>query len=547
MLRFLGSLKVRTAVTTSLVLAVILVVNGIYVIVTHQRDLRRDIERRAEMFAHLTYEPIVRSYDELHASDPGRFHARLRHYLSLEHDVDRVRLLDADGRVLFDSTPGATATVLAQTRPRPVLARAAQARGLTRVPAGTHDGSSTLEIVAPYVDPSGRRRAVAYRISYGRLRPGGGGLAWATAGLTLASVAAAGLVAAGLMRHITRPIEELTRGAQRIAEGRFDQRLDIWSGDEIQLLAEAFNHMASRLKENVEQLEHSNRKLAEVNEELKELDRLKSDLLANVSHELRTPLTAIKGYTDYMLERKLGNVTDKQEKGLIVVQRNLERLSKSIGALLDFSRMDMGHVALNIQPFGLAPLVEQVVTALRAELERKHLSFSISIDPALPPVIGDRERLSQVFENLIINAMKFTPEHGHVAVTAMRAGRIGRPTAEIRVRDTGIGIPANQLERIFHRFHQVDGSSTRRYGGVGLGLSIVKIILDGHGATISVHSEVGRGTEFRFELPVVDMDKGVPRGERGRADEGERPELAAGTELAGDGEPGPEGGPPPRT
>src|SRR4029077_3991388 len=116
------------------------------------------------------------------------------------------------------------------------------------------------------------------------------------------------------------------------------------------------------------QLEESNKKLAAVNEELKELDRMKSDLLANVSHELRTPLTAIKGYTDYILERKLGTITDKQEKGLMVVQRNLERLSKTINALLDFSRMEMGRITLSVQPFNLAQLVDQIFTTVRSEM-----------------------------------------------------------------------------------------------------------------------------------------------------------------------------------
>ena len=126
----------------------------------------------------------------------------------------------------------------------------------------------------------------------------------------------------------------------------------------------------------MEQLEESNKKLAAVNEELKELDRMKSDLLANVSHELRTPLTAIKGYTDYMLERKLGSRhATSRRRACVVVQRNLERLSKSINALLDFSRMDVGRIALNIQPFACGPLVEQIQTTVRAELEKKGLTL----------------------------------------------------------------------------------------------------------------------------------------------------------------------------
>ncbi len=521
MLRFLGSLKTRTAVATSLVIAAILLAHGLWLVISKRAELRRDIEQRAALFARLTCEPICLGYDNYYMSGLHRFRSLVRRFMDQEPNIDRVRVISVSGRVLYDSFEGEGAgprsedeSPLAQ---EPAVLEAALGIEPVRVRVPGADGRETLEMIEPYVEERGQHRmAVAYRVDYSTLQPALDGLILTTAGLTLLSILAAALVAVAMTRHITLPIEELTRGAQSIAEGRFDQRLDIWSGDEIQLLAEAFNHMAARLKENVEQLEHSNRKLAEVNEELKELDRLKSDLLANVSHELRTPLTAIKGYTDYMLERKLGAVTDKQEKGLVVVQRNLDRLSRSISALLDFSRMDMGHVTLHIQPFPLAPLVEQVATSLRAELERKRLAFSVSLDPALPPVIGDRERLSQVFENLIVNAMKFTPEGGQITVSAVRAGRIGRPTAEVRVRDTGIGIPANQLDRIFQRFHQVDGSSTRRYGGVGLGLSIVKIILDAHGAPIGVQSEVGHGTEFRFELSVVDLERGAARDERAR-------------------------------
>jgi two-component system sensor histidine kinase VicK len=190
----------------------------------------------------------------------------------------------------------------------------------------------------------------------------------------------------------------------------------------------------------------------------------------------------------------------------VVVQRNLERLAKSINALLDYSRMETGRLALNVQPFGLAQLVEQIVTTLRSELERKGISFGSRVPADLPPVIADRERISQVIENLVINALKFTPEGGRITVDASRCSLAGRPAAEIVVSDTGIGIPEGQIGKVFTRFHQVDGSSTRRFGGVGLGLAIVKSILDAHGSAIAVESEVGRGTTFRFSLPVLEKD-----------------------------------------
>jgi signal transduction histidine kinase len=205
----------------------------------------------------------------------------------------------------------------------------------------------------------------------------------------------------------------------------------------------------------------------------------------------------------------MGPIGDRQEKGLIVVQRNLERLSRSINALLDFSTMDVGRLSLNLQPFALPLLVEQIHQTLRSELERKQLRFEVQLPAGLPPVIADRERLAQVLENLVINAIKFTPAEGLIRIAAVRDERQGKGVVEVSVSDTGIGIPEDQLGRIFNRFHQVDGTTTRRFGGVGLGLAIVRSILDAHGATIKVESGEGRGTTFRFWLPISARDEAL--------------------------------------
>jgi len=505
----LNSLKTRTAVAISLLTVFILVANAVYLILAKRRELRQDIEARAVTFALLTRQPLCAGYEAYFESGFHKFGELVRDYMRIDPDVESIRIVSVGGQVLFDSSRldgGMGRGPAREDRVTDPVRLDAIKRLEHTVFRGRDDaGAETLEIVAPYVEDWGRHRlSVLYRVSYRNLAPGIGRLVYATAGLTLFSIVVSVLVAAALATRITRPVEELTAGAKDLAEGHFPRRLSIRSGDELQILAEAFNHMTERLKRNVEQLEESNHKLAAANEDLKELDRLKSDLLANVSHELRTPLTAIKGYTDYILERKMGSVTDKQEKGLQVVQRNLERLSRSINALLDFSRMDVGRISLSLQPFNLAPLVEQILTSLRSELERKGLTAAAQLTPRLAPVIADREKLSQVIENLVINALKFTPSGGRITVAAHRVHGSSRPAVEIRVSDTGIGIPADQIDSIFNRFHQVDGSTTRRFGGVGLGLAIVKSILDAHGAAITVESEEGVGTTFSFGLPVVD-------------------------------------------
>jgi signal transduction histidine kinase len=511
-------LKTRTALATASVIVAILVANAVYLILTKRGELRKQTEDQALKFALLTRDRIGSGY-ETYDTQGFKFRELMREMLSLNPDVDRIQIIDVDGRIRFDSADTGDSRSHGGGDPPerrlrdPERLAAVKSVSETSLRGKDAAGGDTLEIVTPYREEWGRHTlSVAYRVTYKNLEPAIARLVYLTVVLTLASIVVSVLVAVGLASRITKPLEALTSGAKDLAEGHFDRRLSITSHDELEILADTFNHMTGRLKENVEQLEESNKKLAAVNEELKELDRMKSDLLANVSHELRTPLTAIKGYTDYILERRLGAITEKQEKGLVVVQRNLERLSKTINALLDFSRMDVGRIALNLQPFPLGPLLDQIVTALRSELEKKGLKLTTDIERGLPPVIADREKLSAVLENLIINALKFTPEGGRITVSASRGGAPGRPSARIRVADTGVGIAPDQIAKIFNRFHQVDTSSTRRFGGVGLGLAIVKSILDAHGTTIGVESEIGRGTTFSFVLPVLDRAEASARG-----------------------------------
>jgi len=514
----LNSLKTRTAVAIASVIVAILVANAVYLILTKRAELRKQTEDQALKFALLTRDRIGGSY-ETYDTQGFKFRELMREMLGLNPDVERIQIIDVDGRIRFDSAEmGDSGSHGGGDPPErrlvdPERLAAVKAVSDTTLRGKDAAGGDTLEIVTPYREEWGRHNlSMAYRVTYRNLEPAVARLVYLTVVLTLASIVVSVLVAVGLASRITKPLEALTSGAKDLAEGHFDRRLSITSHDELEILADTFNHMTGRLKENVEQLEESNKKLAAVNEELKELDRMKSDLLANVSHELRTPLTAIKGYTDYILERRLGAITEKQEKGLVVVQRNLERLSKTINALLDFSRMDVGRIALNLQPFPLGPLLDQIVTALRSELEKKGLKLTTDVERGLPPVIADREKVSAVLENLIINALKFTPEGGRITVSASRAGSPGRPSAKIGVADTGVGIAPEQIAKIFNRFHQVDTSSTRRFGGVGLGLAIVKSILDAHGTAISVESEIGRGTTFSFVLPVLDRAEASARG-----------------------------------
>ena len=316
--------------------------------------------------------------------------------------------------------------------------------------------------------------------------------------LSLVSLLLGTLIAIVLSRQILRPLSQLTEGAAHFSEGRLQHRIDVGTGDELEVLARTFNHMAAHLDALVAALAAGNRALQQSNVELRALDRLKSDLLANVSHELRTPLTSVKGYMEALHEELLGPLTDAQREALEVSARSLDRLLYMIDELLSYARFESGAVQLERRNVDLAAVARQVVEGAFAA-RGPQLNLHLDVEASLPAVEADDQRIAQVLENLLTNALKFTPDNGRVEVRLWRDG--GEVVAE--VADTGIGIAREEQQRIFERFYQVQSSSTRKYGGIGLGLAIVRQILDAHGATVELASEPGKGSTFRFRLPVA--------------------------------------------
>lgn len=229
----------------------------------------------------------------------------------------------------------------------------------------------------------------------------------------------------------------------------------------------------------------------------KELEQLKSNFVSTISHELRTPLHSIKGFVNIILsERSTGSLTDVQRDFLTTVRDQTTRLERMILDLLEFNRLQSGQIKLNPEALDLALMAAAMTEQLRPVAEESSVTLLCLIEQSLP-VEGDRLRIEQVFYNLIANAIKFTPAGGRVWVT----GELGGQVAEIVVRDTGIGIPAAEQERIFERFYQVDASQTRKYGGAGLGLAICKHIIERHGGRIWAESDEGGGSAFHFTLP----------------------------------------------
>lgn len=249
-------------------------------------------------------------------------------------------------------------------------------------------------------------------------------------------------------------------------------------------------HIGTLLASLQEKLEE----LREANEKLKELDRLRSEFVANVTHELKTPLVAIRGYAEMLQEGRLGPLTEKQATGLRTVLRNVDRQQQQIDDLLQIARLESGRLRADKHPFPLRPLLEGCVEMFRPQAEAKQIA--LGLDAPDVRVNADRDMIGHVVTNLIANAIKFVEPGGRVDV-AVRNG----DGVLVRVSDDGCGIPEEARPFIFDRFRQADGSMRRRHGGVGLGLAIVKGMLDQHGSSIEVTSEVGRGTTVEFDLP----------------------------------------------
>jgi signal transduction histidine kinase len=233
------------------------------------------------------------------------------------------------------------------------------------------------------------------------------------------------------------------------------------------------------------------------NDQLRELDRLKDDFVASVSHELRTPLTSIRGYLELVLDGEAGALRDEQREFLSIVDRNADRLLHVVGDLLFVAQVEAGRIALEAGPTDVEEVVRQAADAARPAATDKGIELELDLD-GIGELTADRARLAQVLDNLISNAVKFTPSGGRIAVRSSRDGDV----AILEVSDTGMGISEEDQEKLFQRFFRADSATAQAIQGTGLGLAIVKAIIEAHDGAISVVSAPGKGTTFRVELPI---------------------------------------------
>lgn len=340
-------------------------------------------------------------------------------------------------------------------------------------------GQSPAAARATIVAQQGKRRALRDEISSETRDTAllvGAGL---IAGLT-----GAALLFTGLISSMRRPLEDLVDASGRLAGGELDTRVEVGGLSETATLGAAFNEMAGELQRRAGERDR--------------LDRMKDEFVLTASHELRSPLTSVQGFAELLLlERE--RLSPKQAETVEVILDNTRHLVRLLNDLLDLARSDAGRLAIKPVPTDTAPLVEDAVRTMRGQFDARGQRLKLEIEPDLPRIEADRDRIRQVLVNLLTNANEYCPEGAGIGV---KVGR-GSADVEIDVADDGPGIPEEQLAHIFERFSRGDAGETQRVGGTGLGLAISKSLVELHGGTIDAESTPGAGSTFRIRLPAI--------------------------------------------
>jgi signal transduction histidine kinase len=324
---------------------------------------------------------------------------------------------------------------------------------------------------------------------------------WRSVGFLILGLLAAVAASLLLARSMTRPIRALEAGAARIGAGALDERIDVRTNDELESLADAFNAMTGRLRESYADLEQKvdarTRELAEANALLGVASRHKSEFLANMSHELRTPLNAIIGFSDVLLQRMNGKLTDKQEEYVADILDSGKHQLALINDILDLSKVEAGRMELELTSFSLAEVLATAATLVREQAVRRRIRLELDVDPTVTTILADKRKVKQIVVNLVANAVKFTPNGGRVEVSARHLA----DAIHVSVRDTGPGIAADDQQRIFEEFGQAR-TRPATPEGTGLGLTLAQRFVILHGGRIWVESTLGEGSTFSFTLPL---------------------------------------------
>ncbi len=301
------------------------------------------------------------------------------------------------------------------------------------------------------------------------------------------------------------PVSKLADAAEKVSRGNLDIELEIDSTDEVGELAETFKDMAHSLKERGkalgeahERLKSNYKELERAHQKLKQLDEMKSEFMAIASHELLTPLSTIRAYAETLLTKRFGPLKKRQIETIRIIEKVVIRLSRIVDDFVDYTLLEKGKLKFEAEKVHLKTIINETVKEFQLIAKDRALKLAVEIPKDLPRIKGDPFRLHQVFDNILANAIKFTPDEGNISIKAVSEnGKV-----KVLFTDSGIGIAEQEISHIFLAFQQVERSTKRKFKGAGLGLAISKKIVEAHGGKIEVKSKPGKGTTFICIFPI---------------------------------------------
>ncbi len=407
-------------------------------------------------------------------------------------DIVFLWLTKPDGRIYFANDPELTTEVImGKTIKEPFLGTEKTLIQDWTYPQGVE---KIKLIIQPLEirDSEGKPWSLLMGISLNSVAAAEKAVIFNSLGLFLLTFLLAILISFYLTKRITNPLGKLKQGAEIIGKGNLNHRIAIKTGDEIEKLAESFNKMTEDLRKSQESLEKELKRA-------KELERMKSEFISIAAHQLRTPLTAVKWTLQMMINGDIGELTAEQKTFLSQSYQGNERTIKLVNDFLNVSRIEEGRLSYVFELIHLEDLIDNIIQDFEHIIKEKQMDFVFEKPKEpLPKVKIDHSKMRLAIQNLIDNAIKYTQKKGKVAISIKNS----IIHLEVSIKDTGYGIPKGQHERIFTKFFRSENIIRRQVEGTGLGLFIVKNIIEKHGGTIWFESEENKGTTFYFTIPV---------------------------------------------
>lgn len=464
-----SSIRFRLLLAGSLLLLAIFSGMTVYLVRTNTHTLRVNLQTESKAFAALATAPVADAYNTYADSGTDRIRLAMQNYLQLSQSISNVTIVNLQGTRLFAYHPDQSPSVTA-----------AQASSFT--PVYVSQGGKLQYVVYPYFSASGAHPfSLVYSISNSEVDAA---ISHEVTSLVLFGVLllilTSSLTYFLMNRIIIRPVREVSRQAKRISDGDLEQQISIHGHDEIADLGNAVNTMAESLKHVIAQLQ--------------EIDKVKNEFMAITSHNLRTPLTVINGYLESI---DAFNTVDKMKEVISRISDSVKRLGSFSEDVLTISSLELGEKSLRTT-INIGDFMQKLLDQARTTAEQQQLQLAVRIETKAE-ISANEPYLRSGVLNLLDNAFKFTPKGGTVTVTVTESNA----AIHIRVSDTGIGIAADEIPKLFTKFHRATSVIQYDYQGTGIGLYATKLIVERQGGSVEVESQEGRGSTFTINLPIA--------------------------------------------